>query len=80
MMESLIEKDSREKHLSVFLPFHKNLGLKIGKLKTYIDVNDVDIEKIFKEHDKNNKGYVNQIQFSYIMTQYYKILFLPLIY
>ncbi len=31
------------------------------------------MKKIFKQHDEKNHGYVNLIQFDYLMTQYCKV-------
>ena len=66
-IEKQLEKDKREKNL-VITPFHKNIELKIAQLKQYVDEHKIDLEKIFKSHDKNNQGWVNVIQFSYIVT------------
>ena len=65
-------KDSREKNLYK-APYHDRLDYKIGMLKQYIDKNDVDLKKIFRSHDSDDNGYINYVQFDYIMTQFCKV-------
>ena len=65
-------KDERDKKLYK-APYHEFIDIKIGKLKQYIIKNNVDLEKILKEHDEKRRGFINPVQFDYIMTQFCKV-------